>query len=421
MDYEMIMILATSLGLGLLVGLQREFTAHKVAGIRTFSLITLAGTVFAFFAQQTGSYWLLAAGAIGLVAILVTGNLLKTHNGKVDVGQTTEVAGLLMYGVGAYLVEGNLMIGVMVGGLTAILLHLKDTLDGLVGKMSKKDIVAIMQFTAISLIILPILPNEAYGPYEVLNPRSIWLMVVLIVGLGLAGYFLYKWLGQRAGTISSGILGGMISSTATTVTYSNRSKDVPGVSQLAVFVVFVASTVALVRIMLEVAVVSPQNIGVIAPPIGVVLVTMIILAVGLYFFIRNTEQEAQEMPEPDNPAQLKTALIFAALYAVILLGVAAAKEWLGQDGLLIVSIISGFTDVDAITLSLANTLNRGGIEATQAWKYILIASFSNLVFKGGMVVVIGSKKMAKYLLPAFGISIAVGVLVILLWPEGWSF
>jgi uncharacterized membrane protein (DUF4010 family) len=259
MDYEMIKILATSLGLGLLVGLQREFTAHKVAGIRTFSLITLTGTVLAFFAQETGSYWLLAAGAIGLVAILVTGNFLKIYNGKVDVGQTTEVAGLLMYGVGAYLVEGSLMIGVMVGGLTAILLHLKDTLDGLVGKMSKKDIVAIMQFTAISLIILPILPNEVYGPYEVLNPRSIWLMVVLIVGLGLAGYFLYKWLGQEAGTISNGILGGMISSTATTVTYANRSKEVPGISQMAAFVVFVASVIALARIMVEVAVVAATS------------------------------------------------------------------------------------------------------------------------------------------------------------------
>ena len=421
MDYEMIKILATSLGLGLLVGLQREFTAHKVAGIRTFSLITLTGTVLAFFAQETGSYWLPAAGAIGLVAILVTGNFLKIYNGKVDVGQTTEVAGLLMYGVGAYLVEGSLMIGVMVGGLTAILLHLKDTLDGLVGKMSKKDIVAIMQFTAISLIILPILPNEVYGPYEVLNPRSIWLMVVLIVGLGLAGYFLYKWLGQKAGTISNGILGGMISSTATTVTYANRSKEVPGISQMAAFVVFVASVIALARIMVEVAVVSPQNIRVIAPPLGVVLVTMIIVGGGWYFFIRNPAQQVEEIPEPDNPAQLKTALIFAGLYAVILLGVAAAKDWLGEGGLLIVSIISGFTDVDAITLSLANTLNRGGIAVAEAWKYMLIASFSNLVFKGGMVLVIGSKKMAKYLLPSFGISIVVGVLVILLWPEGWSF
>ena len=421
MDYDTIQILATSLGLGLLVGLQREYTAHKVAGIRTFSLITLTGTVLAMLGQQTGSYWLLAAGAIGLVAILVTGNILKAHNGKVDVGQTTEVAGLLMYGLGAYLVEGSLVFGVMIGGLTAVLLHLKDTLDDLVGRMSKKDIVAIMQFTAISLIVLPILPDEAYGPYQVLNPRSIWLMVVLIVGLGLTGYFLYKLLGQKAGTVSCGILGGMISSTATTVTYSERAKSVPAISRITAFVVYTASTVALLRIMVEVAVVSPQYFGTIAPPLGLVLLIMIALAFGLYYYNRPPEQEVREISEPENPAQLKTALIFAGLYAIILLGVAAAKDWMGEGGLLVVSIISGFTDVDAITLSLANTLNRGEIEVQQAWQYMLIASFSNLLFKGGMVVVIGSRRMAQYILPTFAISIIAGVLVILFWPAHWVF
>jgi uncharacterized membrane protein (DUF4010 family) len=416
MDYDTIMILAASLGLGLLVGLQREFSGHPIAGMRTFTLITLFGTILGFTAQQTEFYWVAVAGLLGVAVIMVMGNYLKYRSGDVDVGQTTEVAGLIMFAVGFYLVEGSLAVGVIAGGVTAVLLQLKGTFGDFVKKLGPKDIKAIMQLVAITLIILPILPDEEYGPYEVLNPREIWLMVSLIVALGLVGYFLYKWLGKNAGTISNGILGGLISSTATTVTYANRSKDAEGLSRAAAFIVLTASTVALLRILVEVAVVSPQNLGKIAPPLLVVLGAMIILCVGLFLLNRREEKEVKEMPEPDNPAQLKTALIFGALYALILLGVAAAKDYFGQGGLLVVSIISGFTDVDAITLSLANTLNRGDIEVDNAWKYMLIASFSNLLFKGGMVVSLGSSRMKRLILPAFGIIIIFGLLVVWWWP-----
>ncbi|PHN06633.1 MgtC/SapB family protein [Flavilitoribacter nigricans] len=421
MDYDTIILLATSLGLGLLVGLQREYSGHPIAGIRTFSLITLFGTILGLIAQASENYWIIGAGVLAVAAIMLMGNFLKSKTGNVDIGQTTEVAGLLMFGLGAYLVEGSLAVGVIIGGITAVLLHLKGTLDDFVKGLEKKDIKAIMQFAAISLVILPVLPDREYGPYEVLNPQEIWLMVVLIVGLGLGGYFLYKMLGKDAGTITNGILGGLISSTATTVTYSNRSKDVPSISRLAAFILITASTVALIRIIVEVAIVSPDNLGRIAPPLLTVLGLMIVLCVAMYFLSRRNgddNEEVEEMPEPDNPAQLKTALIFGALYALVLIGVAAAKDYFGQGGLLIVSIISGFTDVDAITLSLANTLNRGGIEVDNAWKYMLIASFSNLAFKGGMAAVIGSRKLAKYVLPAFAITIVFGLLVIWWWPTG---
>lgn len=420
MQETTLLTLATSLGLGLLVGLQREFSDHKIAGIRTFTLVTLFGTIMGMIALQVDSSLAIAAGALAVVALMITGNIIKTRDGSEDIGQTTEVAVLLMYGIGAYIVQGSLTVGVMLGGATAVLLHMKSTLGGFVDKLSKKDVHAIMQFTAITLVILPVLPDQNFGPYNVLNPRDIWFMVVLIVGLGLGGYFLYKWLGPKAGSISNGILGGLISSTATTVTYAKRTKDLPDLARLAAFIVVTASTIAVVRILVEVSIVSPAYLGEIAPPLVAEIVVLAILSAGLYFFKKDESEENKEIPQPDNPAQLKTALIFAALYGVILLGVAAAKDYFGQNGLLIVSIISGFTDVDAITLSLANTLNRGDLDATNAWKYMLVASFSNLVFKGGMVVVLGSKKMAAYTLPAFGIAIAAGLLIIWLWPESWQ-
>jgi uncharacterized membrane protein (DUF4010 family) len=419
MTYEMLTILATSLGLGLLVGLQREYDEKKIAGIRTFTLVTLFGSLTALIGQQYGSVWVIAAGFLSLAGLIVGSNFLKSvaDGPAAGVGQTTEVAMLIMYGIGAYLVVGDLTIGVAIGGMTALLLYLKSTLGGFVDKLDAKDLKAIMQFVAISLIVLPLLPDTAYGPYDVLNPYDIWLMVVLIVGLSLVGYFLYKWLGKNAGTVSNGILGGLISSTATTVTFSRRSTETENGGRLAAFIIFAASTIALVRVLVEVAVVAPRYFYVIAPPIILELIIMALLCVGLYW--HNQNEETDELPEPDNPAQFKSALIFGLLYGFILLAVAAAKDYFGQSGLYIVSVISGLTDVDAITLSLSNTLNRGEIDSPTAWRLILIASLANLVFKGFMAAVLGTKKLAVYIAVLFGISIAAGLLIVWLWRPLW--
>lgn len=419
MTYELLITLAASLGLGLLVGLQREYDENKIAGIRTFSLATLFGSSTALISQQFGSAWVIAAGFLSLAILMVNANFLK-HKDAEDpkgIGQTTEVALLVMYGIGAYLVVGNLTVGIAIGAVTALLLHLKGTLGDFVDSLDAKDLKAIMQFVAISMIVLPLLPDQTYGPYDVLNPYDIWRMVVLIVGLSLVGYFLYQWLGKNAGTISNGILGGLISSTATTVTFSKRSTDVEGGGKLAAFIILAASTVALIRVLIEVAIVTPKNFYVIAPPIILEILIMSGLCVALYW--HNQKEETGELPEPDNPAQFKSALIFGGLYGFILLAVAAAKDYFGNSGLYIVSIISGLTDVDAITLSLSNTLNRGEIETDTAWRLILIASLANLVFKGGMAAILGTRKLAVYIAVLFGISIVAGLLIVWLWQPFW--
>ena len=419
-DYELFKILGISIGLGLLVGLQREYDEHKMAGIRTFTLVTVFGSIMGLLSKHLNDGLVVAAGALCLVILVATVNYFK-HQRKQnpDIGQTTEVAFLLMYALGAYLVFFYLSLGVAIGGVIAVLLHLKSTLAGFVERLKQKDVRAIMQFVAISLVILPILPDQNYGPYAVLNPHDIWLMVVLIVGLGLVGYLIYKILGKNAGTIANGLLGGMISSTATTVTFSRQASQVPKAARLAAFVIMTASMVSLIRVMIEVAVVSPNYLGAILPPLLAELVFMIILCVWLYYF--NQREQLEELPEPRNPAQLKSALVFGALYALILLGVAAAKDYLGQSGLYIVSIVSGLTDMDAITLSLSSSLNRGEIESHLTWKLILVASLANLVFKGGMASALGTPKLAKIVWILFGLSIASGILVVLLWPEQWSF
>src|SRR5690606_9168989 len=249
--------------------------------------------------------------------------------------------------------------------------------------------------------------------------RDIWMMVILIVGLGLGGYFIYKAVGKNAGTVLNGILGGLVSSTATTVTFARRVTKSPKMARLAAFIILTASTVALVRVVVEVAIVTPQNLGVIAPPIIVELVFMAILCGILYW--HNQTKDMEELPEPENPAQLKTALVFGGLYAIILFAVAAAKDYFGESGLYVISIISGLTDVDAITLSLSHSLNSGELEVRLAWKLILVASLSNLAFKGGIAIFLGSRKLATYVVTAFLMSIVAGLLIVWLWPEGWVF
>lgn len=421
MDYNDLTTLGIAFGLGLLVGLQRQRTDNKMAGVRTFTLISILGVMSAFLTRDLDNPYILPVMGLSLTGLLIVANVIKLKKfEEADVGQTTEVAALLMFAIGAYLVLGNQVIAVIVGGVMAILLYAKEHLHDFIENLMEKDLSAIMTFAGISLIVLPILPNKTYGPFDVINPHNIWLMVVLIVGISVVGYFIYKFLGKKAGIISNGILGGLISSTATTVSYAKKTTDTKQVDVIAAFIITTASAIALVRVIVEVGVVIPEKLNAIVLPLAFELLCMTILCVALFYFI-NKERSNDSMPEPDNPAQFKSALIFGLLYGFILLAVAFTKDTFGNDGLYIVSIISGLTDVDAITLSISNLMKNNGLATSTGWRLILLASLSNLLFKGIMAAVLGTKKLMKWIGITFGISIVIGLLVMWLWPENWHF
>jgi uncharacterized membrane protein (DUF4010 family) len=404
--------LGIALGLGLLVGLQREHSASAIAGIRTFPLVTIFGALSALLAQSLGG-WIVAAGFISLSIIIVIGNVAKLRAGPADPGLTTEIAMLLMYGVGAYLVVGAEAIAIAIGAGVAVLLQYKGQLHGIAEKLGDEDLRAIMQFALISLVILPVLPNKTYGPYLVLNPRQIWWMVVLIVGLSLAGYIAYKFLGEKAGVLLGGTLGGVISSTATTVSYSRRAASAPETSRLAAIVIMTASTVVFARVLIEIAVVAPNFLFDAAPPIVAMLILFVIFS--LFAWLRGRAEQTS-MPEQSNPSELRTALVFALIYAIVLVAVAAAKDRFGSRGLYVVAGISGLTDVDAITLSTAQLVNKGTVEASQGWRIILAAVMSNVLFKGAMVAMIGHRLLFSKIVWYYAIAIAAGLLFILIWP-----
>ncbi|HNN27603.1 MAG TPA: MgtC/SapB family protein [Agitococcus sp.] len=408
---DILQILATAFGLGLLVGLQREKAASALAGIRTFPLISLMGAMTGLVAQHFGG-WILASGFITLAIVILSAKFALFKSNQ-DLGITTEVAALLMYIVGAYLTFGDATIAIVVGALTAVLLQMKDVLHDFVRKMGERDILAIMRFAAIALVILPILPNQNYGPFHVLNPYDIWRMVVLIVAISLMGYAAYKVFKDKAGTLLAGILGGLISSTATTVSYARNTKTLPETSSLAALAIMLASTVSVIRVTLAFMVVSPSATSVIAPPLLTLFATMVIICVVLYF---SRSGETHTMPEPDNPAELTSAIVFGLLYGGIIFAVAAAKEMFGQQSLYLIAMISGLTDVDAITLSTGRLVEGQRLEAHTGWQLVMIAIMANLVFKWGAVAVLGNKVLLKKLTVIFGAAFMVGLGIL----AGWA-
>ena len=412
MDISAVESLALALGLGLLVGLQREWSAHHLTGIRTFALITILGALLGLLSQTLG-VWLPVAGLCGVAALLIVGTVLAFVGQQEEPGLTTEIAALVMYAVGVALAYGQTELGLIIGGGVAVLLQWKQPLHTLVGRFSEPDIRAIFNLVLIALVILPVMPNRSYGPYGVLNPFEIWLIVVLIVGISLGGYIAYKFFGTRAGTLLGGILGGMISSTATTVSYARRTRHAPEAVGLAAFVITVASTIVFGRVIFEIAVVAPELLSKVAPPLVVIMLVMGVLALVMYW---TRGGEAEQVPLDKDPSQLTAAVLFGLMYAVILFAVAAGRQWLDDRGLYLVAAISGLTDVDAITLSTAQLIKRGELEVDTGWRMILLGSLSNLVFKGAAVAVLGHRQLLRRVSIVFGIVLACGVLLLLFWP-----
>lgn len=413
MDTEAILLrLGISLGLGLLVGLQKERTESKVAGIRTFPLITLLGTLAGLLAQNYGG-WIVSAGFVAMAAIIVIGNFAELKSGQIDPGLTTEVAMLVMFGVGAYLVLGPLAVGIVLGTAVAVLLFFKPQMHAMAHAIGKRDFKAIMQFVIISLIVLPVLPNHPLDPFGVLNPFRIWLMVVLIVGISLAGYVLYKFAGHRTGTVLGGILGGLISSTATTVSYARHTRETPNLRTLSVRVIVIASTVVFLRLLILTAVAGRSAFPVVAPPVAIMAAAFAVLS---FVAMVRGHQAARQMPMQKNPTELGSAILFGVLYAAVLLAVAFARERLGIRGIYAVSVLSGLTDMDAITLSVSGLAQDGRLDAGTAWRAVLAASMANIAFKACIAGILGGWRLFLHLAAYFLFACFAGAALLAFWP-----
>ncbi|MDA0206558.1 MAG: DUF4010 domain-containing protein [Acidobacteria bacterium] len=403
----MVQALLIAAALGLLVGLQREWSKSRVAGIRTFPLITLFGALVGGIGEDFTM--VVSAGLLAVAAMLVVANVAKIRAGAKDPGMTTEFAALAMYGVGVAVTRGQVLPAIVVTGCVAVLLQFKETLHSFASSMDEADIRAGARLALIALVILPALPDQGYGPYGVINPFRVWLMVVLIVGISLAAYVSYRLLGARAGSWSAGLLGGLISSTATTTTYAQRALD-PTRLAGSTAVIVTASAVVFGRVLLEIAVVGPAVFAQTAPPLALMMCVMAMLA---YLSQRHVASVEPEPEEP--PSTMKTAIVFGLMYAVVLFAIAASRQYFGSIGMFAVAALSGLTDVDAITLSTVHLVDSGGLAADLGWRLILTGIMSNLLFKAGIVAVIGSTKTLRTVAPYFATALLCGTLLLIFW------
>lgn len=396
----------TSLAIGLLIGLERERNPSAKAGLRTFALVAVFGTLVALLAGKSGEPWLLIAGLLAVAGMIVAA-YINTPSEENDPGTTTVIALLLCYGLGAMIWYGLSKLAVMLAiGITA-LLYFKPELRGFTQRLTRRDLVAVLQFSVLTFIVLTILPDQSYGPYGAFNPYQAWLMVVLISGISLAGYAALHVVGTRYGAPVLGFFGGLVSSTATTMVYARHGKANQAMTQLAAAVIVIASVVVLLRLLVVCSVVAYGTLPGLLPVFAGGLLAGV--AVSIYVWHKTTRVTELYIPETPNPAELHSAIGFGLLYVVVLLGSAWMSDLAGSRGLYVVALVSGLTDVDAITLSSLRLFNLGQLNEHQTVTAITIAFLSNVAFKFGMVVFIGDRVLARQVAIGFG-AIALGVL-----------
>jgi uncharacterized membrane protein (DUF4010 family) len=329
----------TSLAIGLLIGLERERNPTAKAGLRTFALTALFGVLAAHLGTALDAVWLIPVGLL-LVGAMMIAAYLRDPAEDGDPGTTTVAALMLCYGLGVLVWHEQIQLAVMLGIAATLLLYFKPELRGISQHLTRRDLLSVLQFAVLALIILPLLPNRDYGPYGAINPYQIWWMVVLIAGVGLAGYAALRIVGQQRGAVMLGLLGGLVSSTATDAGVQPHARASSGMP-VAVIVIVLANLVVLVRRRAG-DVLAPVLSQLLPVLIGGLIVGGLGAAYGVWRLQPQGELPALAM---GNPTELRTALGFGLMYAVVLLAAAWLSDWLGTRGLYAVALVSGLTDV----------------------------------------------------------------------------
>ena len=399
-----------SVGIGLLIGLERQFSKQvkekeeQFAGVRTFCMISIFGFLAAFLSSKFGG-WLLAVSFLGLIALILVSylQLSKTAGNK---GGTTEIATVLTFLLGALVFLELTLFALLIMVVMLILLAYKPTLHQFIKTLNQQELYAIIQFVVMSAIVLPFLPDKNFGPYGLWNLRDIWKMVVLVSGTSLVGYMIAKIVGHK-GTWVAGLVGGLVSSTSVALSFSRRSKDGgPAAAFFLAMGIIAACTVMFPRILFEVYVVNA--------PLGQQLwipVALITLGgLGAAFLIYKFKKGASNASDLElkNPLNFATAIKFALLYAAIQWLVKFSGEEFGDSGTYAAGAISGLTDVDAITLSMAK-LSKNGASMDLALNTIIIAALSNTAVKFIIVLVLGSPELRKTTALGFAVIFLIGL------------
>ncbi len=385
--YENHFALATAIAVGLLIGLEREQTrpdrkGSSIAGVRTYPIFALVGALATLL--EPASMWLPLVALLGvfaLVAISYAADIRRTD----DHGITTEVSVIATYMLGALATSKGVIEPmadrlVLVAGLgvaITFLLSSKVWFHTVAAKVSRDDFYATVKFLIVVVIVVPMLPDRDVGPLGAINPRTLGLMVVTISGLSFIGYVAMRWLGARRGLLLGAAFGGLVSSTAVTLSFAGRTKQNPALAPVAAGAIAIAWTIMLGRVGVLVALVDPSLLR----TLGIPLAAMIVASLGglLLTFRRTGDQEVAL--ELTNPFELGSAVKVSLMFGLVLLATKGANHYLGDQGLYLASALGGTTDVDAVTLSTARLANDGAATPIVATVAIAIAIAANTIVK----------------------------------------
>jgi uncharacterized membrane protein (DUF4010 family) len=407
--------LAIALAIGLIIGMERGWASRdshnglRIAGIRSFGFVGLFGGIAALLAEQFGAV-VIAVCFLGLTLMVGLSYGLTVQKSQ-DFGITTELTLMMTFMLGVMAGKDLAAEAVAVAVVMAALLGFKKELHRSLAFLDRQELLATLQLFIIAAVVLPVLPDRNLGPWDALNPRSIGLLVLLIAGTSYIGYFAMRLLGARVGLLATAAIGALVSSTAVTVSFGRMARRSQGsVAILGAGISLAAGTMA-VRILAEVSIVNPALLPTLAPPIAV-LAMVPLIAAGAIALRKESKLQTPSTSDVEikNPIELGSALGYGAVLAVLFVSIRAVEAWFGKSGIYVLSALSGITDVDAVSLSLAQSA-KVDLPLSAATSGILIAAMVNTLVKAILATVIGGWKLARWcasiLLSALALSLAI--------------
>lgn len=399
---------ATALLIGVLVGVEREKRKLEegdqgIAGLRTFILVALIGAVAGYLAEVAALPWLVVAAVIAVAGPVTAGYVTLARVRPDSLGLTTELAAIAVCLLGAMTMLGHRELAIGLGVVIAAVLAYKQPLHGLVAKLGWDDVYAGVRLLIASFIVLPLLPDRPLDPWAALNPYKLWLLVILISSLSLVGYVATRWLGSGRGTVLTGITGGLVSSTAVTLSFAKRGRDEPQAAAALACGILIAWAVMFGRILGLVLAVNRELLWPLLPPM---LAMGAVALIGCWLLYRHSgKAEGKEDVPLRNPFSLTAAVKFGLLFAAVLLLVKVAQLYLPDGGVYILAALAGLTDVDAITLSMADYARSN--PTSVAALAVVIAAVSNTLVKCAMVTSLGGPALRRpVLLATLAITLA---------------
>lgn len=413
-DAKEIVLLGTALAVGLLIGVERGWKlreakeGERIAGLRTYGLIGLLGGTAGLLFQYMGAL------VFGLVfmgfTIAVTVSYVLRRLKSDDASITSLVTMLLTFILGSLVALEHINLGASSAVVIVLLLRFKGVLHSWLRKLGRQELHAAIQLLLISVVMLPVLPNQGYGPWLVFNPFEAWWMVVLIASISFVGYFSMKISGTEKGVILTALAGGLASSTALTLHFSRLYKKQPAMDSMLAAGILMACATMFPRILLVAGLINPALLPVLLTPMAVMSLLTFFFA-ALIWREKETNKATPNLSTLINPLELKSALFFGALLVLVLLLGKAAVHYYGETGVYLLALLSGIADVDPINLTLSK-MSRTDLPVNVAVLGIVIAASTNTLIKAGLAVAVGGRKMFLQVVLPLLITASAGLAVL---------